>query len=64
MHASEFEFTRRLDVAHASPHVTKLLTAYFDAKSSHDPEGTADYYRTILLACSVTPGRAISSRLS
>jgi limonene-1,2-epoxide hydrolase len=45
MSASGFEFTRRLDVSHASPHAAKLLTAYFDAKSSHDPEGTTDYYR-------------------
>jgi hypothetical protein len=45
MHASGFEFTHRLDVAHASPDEAKLLAAYFDAKSSHDPKGTADYYR-------------------
>jgi hypothetical protein len=45
MHVSEFEFTHRLDVSHASPGVAKLLAAYFEVKSSHDAEGTADYYR-------------------
>src|ERR1700756_1332914 len=44
MNASGFEFTRRLDVSHASPGVAKLLAADFEAKSSHDAEGTADYY--------------------
>ena len=45
MHASGFEFTHRLDVAHASSDMAKLLAAYFETKSSHDPKGTADYYR-------------------
>jgi hypothetical protein len=43
MHTSGFYFTRRLDVTHASPDVAKLLSEYFDAKSSHDPKGTTNY---------------------
>jgi hypothetical protein len=45
MHASQFEFARRLEVSHASPFVASLLAGYFGAKSSHHPKETSDYYR-------------------
>jgi hypothetical protein len=46
MDTATFEFTHRLDAGHASGAVTELLTAYFEAKSSHDPKATTDFYST------------------